>query len=472
MDELAAQRRAAGRWPLLVVGLALGGCVSMNEPGHEALTVARNPKLEVIGARGELTQRQANAVLAPLKLASPDADEMKVHLAVEQAVAGTPLYAGNRTRLLKDGGETFPEMFATIRAATRSVYLEYYIFEDVESDGVHMSELLQQKRAAGVEVAVIYDSIGSSSTGDAYLQTLRSAGVQLIAFNPVNPLKARFRWSVNHRTHRKILIADERVAIVGGINLATDYETGSSHGSQPKPGTAGRPAEYWRDTDLEIEGPAVAELVKIYRTHWQQQGGGPLPAAAESTVVTQAAGSDVIRIISSSPDALAPRYYSTVLSALNTARRRVRLTAGYFVPTHQEREALKAAARRGIDVQLLLPSKSDSPASLAVQHSSYADLMEAGVRIFERDGVILHSKAVTVDGVWSVIGSSNFDHRSVLFNDEVDAVVLGTETANGLEGLFRTDLESAHAIDRDKWRHRGISQRLHELFYRVTSAFL
>lgn len=473
MTKTAMGARAVGSRLLVLVCLTIGGCVSLNEPVTLPAVVPTNPALEVVGARGPLTQRQANAVLAPLKLASPDAGVMKMHLAIEQAVAGTPLIAGNRTHLLKDGWQTFPAMFAAIRAATRSVYLEYYIFDNVECGGMHLSDLLLQKRAAGVEIAVIYDSFGSSATSSAILDTLREAGVQLIAFNPLNPLKARFHWSINDRDHRKMLIADERVAIIGGINMATDYENGPPHGSEPEPASNGQPAPYWRDTDLKIEGPAVAALVKVYRDHWQQQGGAPLAAASEpGTDAPRAPGTDIIRIISSSPDALAPRYYATVLSAINTAQRSVRLTTGYFVPTRQERGALKAAARRGVDVELLLPSQSDSPASLAVQRSSYGDLMKAGVRVFERAGVILHSKAIVVDGVWSVIGSSNFDHRSVLFNDEVDAVVLGTETAGGLEALFRSDLESARRIDRADWEHRGASERIKELVYRATTAFL
>ena len=425
----------------------------------------------MIGSKGPLSQRQAAEVLRRLKLEAPDADALKVHLAVEQAVAGSPLSTGNSVQLLKDGTETFPAMYAAIRGAQRALYLEYYIFEDVECEGVHLSDLLLERRAAGVEIAIIYDSVGSSGTPAALFNKLREAGIRVLAFNPVNPLKKRFHWSINDRDHRKLLIADNRVAILGGINLATTYESAPSHSGQDAGGATAQQSKYWRDTDVAISGPAVDELAKLYRDHWRQQGGNELSAEMERSGVTST-GSEVIRIIGSSPDAFAPRYYATVLSAINTATRSVWITAAYFVPTLQERKALRAAARRGVDVRLLLPSQSDSALSLAVQHAAYSDLLEAGVKVFERDGVILHSKAIVVDGVWSVIGSSNFDHRSVLFNDEVDAVILGSDTAAAFERLFRDDLESAHEINRAQWARRSLVERMKELFWRTSTAFL
>jgi cardiolipin synthase len=453
-----------------LASVAVGACVALNEPGKQELTVPTNPRLEVIGAKGPLNSKQAAAVLHPLNLEAPDADALKVHLAVEQAVAGTPLYTGNRTRLLRDGGETFPAMFDAIKSATHSVYLEYYIFEDIAVERVHLSDLLASKRAAGVEVAVIYDSIGSNDTPAEFFDKLKAAGVRVTSFNPINPLKAKHRWSINDRDHRKMLIADDRVAIIGGINMATTYESGPSRGSEPSKPKPNGHAAYWRDTDLEIKGPAVAALVDLYREHWRQQSGADLPPIVDPPAVND--GTDTIRIIGSSPDAFAPRYYATVLSAINTAKRTVWVTAAYFVPTRQEKKALVAAAQRGVDVRLLLPSQSDSAPSLAVQRSSYSELLKAGVKVFERDGVILHTKAIVVDSVWSIIGSSNFDHRSVLFNDEVDAVVLGSETAGAFENMYKADLESAHPIVRHAWARRSIAERIKELFWRASTTLL
>jgi cardiolipin synthase A/B len=292
-----------------------------------------------------------------------------------------------------------------------------------------------------------------------------------VPFNPINPLRPHHR-SFNNRDHRKILVVDNRLAVIGGINMATTYESGPSGGLGSHQTDSSDQKPYWHDTDLEIAGPAVNELSKLFADHWQQQGGAPLVTMG-SIDPAPAAGSEVVHLVGSSPSSgFVPRYYATVLSAVNAAERSVWLTAAYFVPTHQEKVALALAARRGVDVRLLLPSHNDSPASLAVQRSSYGRLLAAGVRIYERDGVILHTKSMVVDGVWSAIGSSNFDHRSVLFNDEVDAVVLGNATALGMEELFRSDLAQGHAIELSGWRHRSLIERLREVLWSTCTTLL
>jgi len=172
----------------------------------------------------------------------------------------------------------------------------------------------------------------------------------------------------------------------------------------------------------------------------------------------------VVRIIGSTPDEKTPRFYVTLLSAIRNAEKNVWLTAAYFVPTDQEEEDLISVAKRGVDVRLLLPSDSDSKMALAVGRSHYGYLLEAGVKIFEVQNEVLHSKAASIDGVWTAVGSSNFDPRSVVFNDEVDAVVLGSGTANAFEDMFQKDLSRARAIDRESWRRRPLGQRLLELF--------
>jgi cardiolipin synthase A/B len=174
-----------------------------------------------------------------------------------------------------------------------------------------------------------------------------------------------------------------------------------------------------------------------------------------------------VRIIGSSPSELAFRYYATVLSAIGNAERRIWITAAYFVPTDEEKTALLRAARRGIDVRVLLPSHSDSAPALAIQHSHYSRLLKAGVKLYERDEGILHSKTLVVDSVWSVTGSSNFDHRSVLFNDEVDAVIIGKSTGEQLEKIFQNDVRQAHAVDLTNWRQRPLVERLRERFWLI-----
>lgn len=452
---------------LLALGLLLGGCASVPR-----VHLARTQQPEAIhfrGARGALSPQQEAAVLRRLARESPNADLLQRHLAIEQAIVGGPLTTGNGVTILRDGAQTFPAMFKAIREARQSLLLEYYILEDVESDGQLLSQLLLAKRAEGVDIAVIYDSVGSIRTPEAFFAQLRAAGVQLLAFNPINPLRSRGHWSLNDRDHRKILVADHRVGIVGGINLSVTYQSTRYR----LPGSQRRSPEppRWRDTDVQIVGPAVAELERLFRAQWTQQGGPPLAAGAGDQDI-EAGGDEVVHIIGSRPDAPMPRYYATVLSAIDTAEQRVWITAGYFVPTHQQKEALVDAARRGVDVRLLLPSKSDSSAALAIQHGTYGDLLKAGVRIYERDDVIVHSKTILVDGVWSVVGSSNFDYRSVLYNDEVDAVVVGRETTAQLERLFQADGERAQQIDLATWKRRSLRERSREIFWRVWSTLL
>jgi cardiolipin synthase len=289
-----------------------------------------------------------------------------------------------------------------------------------------------------------------------------------VQFNPVNPLTAGPSYSPNDRDHRKLLIVDGTTAIVGGVNLSAAYQ-GSSPGKSSAP--EGKFVGEWRDTDLEINGPVVAQLQKLFLDHWSVQKGPQLRASNFFPTVSPK-GTEVVRIIGSTPDKEIPRYYVTLLSAIRNAEKSVWLIAAYFVPTDQEEEDLINAARRGIDVRILLPDLSDSESSVAVQHSHYSDLLEAGVKIYETHDEVLHSKTVVVDGVWSVIGSSNFDHRSVIFNDEVDAVVLGTDTAGELEGMFENDLEKATQIDLSRWEGRPLSQKINEMLSRIWQRML
>jgi cardiolipin synthase len=370
------------------------------------------------------------------------------------------LVPGNRVEVLCDGKQTLPAMFTAIRAARRWVYLEYYVFEELRCGGEALSELLVGIRAAGVEVAIIYDAVGSQHTSSKFLETLEGAGIHLLPFDPVNPGKARGGWSPNRRDHRKLLIVDGRLAIVGGVNLSAHYEIAS-----PAP-RAGREADprRWRDTDLLLKGPVIAQLQRLFLNHWTEQNGPILPNVV-SRPEPRAPGRERVGIIASEPSCGRPRYYDALLSALRAARSRVWITAGYFLPTPEQKYALIEAAQRGVDVQLLLAAHNDSAAALAVQRSGYAELLRGGIRIHEREGVILHSKSVIVDACWSAVGSSNFDQRSVRFNDEVDVVVIGTRTADALGRVFLADIQSARVIEAEMWRRRPWHQRALELFW-------
>jgi cardiolipin synthase A/B len=429
----------------------------------ETLAGTHSPsEIEIMGARGPLSKKQSKVVLSRLAAQAPDAGALERHLAVEQAVAESPLFAGNHVTILRDGEQTFPAMFAAIHGANHYLYLEYYIFEDVSCNGEQLGDLLVAKAQEGVQVQLIYDGIGSISTPSEFFTRLRSAGIQVVQFNPPNPLHAGGHFALNARDHRKMLIADGTVVIVGGVNLSSTY--------QSAPGSTGSHQDVWHDTDLEISGPVVIELEKLFQEHWREQGGPALSSTDDAP--SRADGGEVMRIIGSTPKHLKSRYYVTVLSAIRNADRNIWITAAYFVPTHREKEDLIHAARRGVDVRLLLPSHSDSSPALQVQHSHYESLLRSGVKIYERNDGILHSKTMVVDGVWSITGSSNLDYRSVLFNDEVDAVVLGEATGEQLSTLFQSDLQQATPIDLETWRKRSMLTKLREQFWKLWEKLL
>jgi cardiolipin synthase len=460
----------------LVLCLALGACAQVPVVDEaDLLKASADSQIKVLGARGPLSARQSKALLGRLAEQAPGIGALERHLAVEQVVSESPLFTGNQVRILQDGAETFPAMFAAIGAARSYVYLEYYIFEDVSCDGESLSDLLVRQSRAGVHIRIIYDGIGSFGTDSAFFDKLRAAGMEVVEFNPPTPW--RHHSSFNSRDHRKLLVADGKLAILGGVNLSSTYESAPSIGlgGGSGDGTTGAPGaveDVWHDTDIQISGPVVPELERLFREHWREQQGVSLAAEADLGPPSQPTGDEVVRILGSSPEKLKRRYYVTVISAIRNAESSIWITGAYFVPTHQEKEGLIAAARRGVDVRLLLPSRSDSSPALAVQRSHYEDLLHAGVKIYERDDGILHSKTMVIDEVWSIVGSSNFDHRSVLFNDEVDAVVLGKETGAKLANDFQENIQHARAIDLEAWRARSALEHFREGFWKLWETLL
>lgn len=439
---------------LLSFCVLLAGCATVPnvDPVIEQSSKSAAPPT-IVGAHGPLSRQDAKALLARMGGKTDDTDLLRTHLVIEQEVADTPLLAGNNVHLLRDGDHTFSAMFAAIKSAKHTINLEYFIFEDVKNDNLSLGDLLIAKRKEGVAINVIYDGFGSADTPKIFFDHLKEAGVHIVQFNPLNPLHAA---SFNHRDHRKILVVDGTTAIAGGVNLSVTYESSREQRSTNPAVNRGKP---WRDTDMQIEGPAVADLQKLFLQHWAEQKG---PAIKEADYFPKIAvkGNEVVRIIGSAPAKGIPRYYITLLSAIQNADKSIYLSSAFFVPTRQEKQDLIDAAKRGVDVRLLLPGTSSSASSIEVQHSHYEDLLEAGVKIYECQHEILHAKTVTVDGVWSVIGSSNFDHRSVLFNDEVDVVVLGQETSQELKAMFDDDVKAARQIDLAAWKKRPALQNL------------
>jgi cardiolipin synthase len=382
------------------------------------------------------------------------------HLRVVESINQAPLVPGNATRVLVDGPEAYAAIFAAIGAARDHIHIESFIFEELEF-GQRLSDLLIAKQRAGVEVRILYDSIGSLSTPSAFFERLREHGICACEFNPVNPLRARL-LRVNHRDHRKIVIADGTIAFTGGINFHGVYRSGS----MPKLRRAQPTTEEgWRDTHLEIRGPAVHAPQRLFLDSWRKQDCTEGPERTYFPPVS-AQGDETIAVIGSSPDGMLSRMYLTLLSAIGYARHSIYVTAAYFAPDPATIAALQDAARRGVDVRLLLPGITDSGLVLAAGRSHYAELLAAGVRVYERHDALLHAKTVVIDGVWSTIGSSNIDWRSFCHNDEVNALVFGEAFGARMTRLFHDDLAAAIEIERDRWAARSTWDRTKEWFAR------
>jgi len=417
---------------------------------------------------------QSAEILAKLKRELPDSDIYWRHLAIEEAVAGNPLSTGNRVTLLQDGDQAFAAFFTAVDAARDHINMEFFIFEDTEHEGRHMFDLLIKKQTAGVQVNVLYDAIGSDKTPGEDFQRLRDAGVEVAEFNPLIPFmdkRPKF-YNPNRRDHRKILVVDGATGFTGGINISRVYSSGGSGGASSgdrKP--SNDPAEKWRDTQAMIEGPAVAQLQDLFMEHWKEVTGEELTGKNYRPKIADKGG-EVIRIIGSHPDDETPAFYITLLSAIRNAEEKVWIANPYFAPTDAQLEELIAAAARGIDVELLLQGKTDSPIVHDIAHSTYAKLLDAGVKIYEMDDVILHAKTATVDGVWSAVGSSNLDNRSVLFNTEVDAVILGRVPAQKMEERYAIDRAQAKQITPEDWAHRPIYDRAREFFSRFVAYWM
>jgi cardiolipin synthase A/B len=446
--------------------LAAAGCATL--PDTDALIQRHTAQaVRFENARGALSAKKNAAILAELKRKSGDIDILEEQIALEQEIVGSPLILGNQVTLLQDGTDTYSAMFAAIRKAQDHINLETYIIEDDET-GRQFADLLLEQQARGVQVDLIYDSFGGFKTPKAFFERLRQGGIEVLEFNPINPLSAKTPWLINNRDHRKLLLVDGRTAFIGGINISGVYSSGSV-GRRTE--TAAQDKIAWRDTDLQIEGPVVGELQKLFMQTWEKQRGKPLAPKAYFPALTPQ-GNDIVRAIGSTPDDPYSLMYLTLISAIGNAERQVYLTNAYFVPDTQLLKSLTDAAARGVDVKLILPSHSDSAVVFHAGRSHYSTLLKAGVKIYERLGALLHSKTAVIDGVWSTVGSTNLDWRSFLDNDEINAVILGRDFAQQMQAMFAKDLASSEAIDPERWEHRPLSFRFKEWMARVWGRLL
>ncbi|MCL4183801.1 MAG: cardiolipin synthase B [Burkholderiaceae bacterium] len=465
-------RRALAAGLLGFAALALGSCSTLPQTKPWTGPVPARELSRHVTVRGpdgplaESLQRRAIERLA----SAAKGDLATYHLRVLAAVQGeVNLYPGNAARLLVDGPATFAAMKAAISGARHRVLIESYIIDDADV-AREIGELLASKVAQGVPVALLYDALGSRTTDPAFFETLRARGIAVCAFNPVNPVQRPGYWGINHRNHRKVVVVDAATAFTGGINISQVYSSGS-FGSRRSARDADAPDNGWRDTQIELQGPVVAALAGIFERTWNAQGCHGTPGVAPRAKASRS-GDKIVKILTSDPDQGVNEIYGALLAAVRAAQRSVHLTMAYFAPGAEMVDALGEAARRGVDVVLILPGRSDFELVLHAGRSYYEQLLEAGVVIHETDHAIMHAKTAVIDGVLSTVGSSNMDWRSFVDNSELNAIVIDAGFGAEMEALFRRDRSVSRLVETQAWRERGWRQRLFEWVGRFAERWL
>ncbi|WP_353153527.1 cardiolipin synthase [Herminiimonas fonticola] len=446
--------RALIKFSLVALCFSLSACASLPEVRYLKTSLQPQDSATIQTASGTALSKQKTESLLAQKLRSAKIDLPEL-VALEEAATGSPLIAGNKLTLLNDGPQTMSAMMTAIKTAKDHVNLETYIFGD-EGLGEEFADLLIQKQREGVQINVIYDSIGSIKTKPEFFQRLRDGGVNLLEYNPVNPFKRMISWRLNNRDHRKILIVDGMIAFTGGINITDDYSSSSLFRSRSR----SRSNLGWRDTHIQVEGPAVASLQWLFMQTWVSQKTDDL-AARKYFPPLKPVGDKIVRVIASTPDGDYEIYKAYIL-AMQEAKLSIHITNSYFVPDAQMIEALTKAAQRGLDVKIVFPGVSDAGLVMHAGRSFYSQLLTSGVRIFELQASVLHAKTAVIDGYWSTVGSTNLDMRSFLHNSEVNLIALDQGFGSIMENAFNEDVKNSIEVTSEKWEQRPFSDRLHE----------
>ncbi len=362
-----------------------------------------------------------------------------IEAAINRAAAARPV-PGNRVTLLVDGAGTYEAMLTRIAGARRWIHLENYIIRD-DGVGRRFAEALAARARDGVAVRVLYDWLGSMGTSRRYWRDLRRAGVEVRSFNPPHLLQVFANLS---RNHRKLLVTDGTGAVTGGQCIGDEWIGDPSRGLEP-----------WRDTGVEITGPAATALDAAFEQTWRVSG-GVVPAAEHRPEVPAAGGAE-IRVLVGEPGR--ERAYRTLEYLTAGSIQRLWITDAYLVPPPRLAQALVDAAQDGADIRLLVPGTSDIAVVRNLTRIGYRRLLRAGIRIYEWDGPMLHAKTMVADGRWARIGTSNLNASSLLGNYEVDVLIEDVKFAGEMEALFRRDLEQSLEVER-RLRGRGRFQQV------------
>ncbi|WP_240421127.1 cardiolipin synthase [Paenibacillus periandrae] len=368
-------------------------------------------------------------------------------------ISDGPRSSNNEVRVLTDADEAYPAMLAAMEAAQNHIHLEIYTFRG-DAIGLTFLELLIRKARQGVRVRCIFDGVGSYQLKQRFLDQLREGGVEVYLF--LRPFIAFFDKRMNYRNHRRILVIDGYKGYVGGLNIGAEYM-----GANPKLG-------FWRDTHLELVGSVVHTLQAVFLKEWMfvsnehVTGDGLYPNL-------QKYGNKSAQIISSGPDTKQHKILQLYFGAITSARQQIILITPYFIPDPSLRMALKTAAISGLDVKIVYPLKSDSPAVNYAASSYFEELMEAGVRIYEYQKGFMHAKVLIIDDHFATVGSANADLRSFYSNFELNAVLFDNKTISRLKADCAIDLRNSTELQLEQFRRRSRWHRTKEIAARLLS---
>lgn len=353
---------------------------------------------------------------------------------------------GNAVQLLHNGDQTFPAMLAAIRAAKASINFEAFLFHS-DAVGALFRDALCERARAGVRVRVLLDGVGSSSEfSDEDEAAFRQAGCSFAYYHHAHSWRVD---KLNRRTHRRILVVDGTVGFTGGAGFAKQWE-----------GNADSP-DHWRDVHARLEGPIVAKLQGAFQQHWVRETGETISGAAEFPPLAHA-GKLRTQLIASHSFSVSPTSLVHAV-AFASAEKTIFITNAYCAPSRNQVDLLVAAARRGVDVRLLVPGRhNDQPMTKSAGRGAYGDLLEGGVKMFEYEPTMIHSKTMVVDGIFSMIGSSNFDARSAQINEELDITVYDEGFGAEMDGVFQRDLKVAKPYTLEEFKKRSAWERLSE----------
>lgn len=347
---------------------------------------------------------------------------------------------GNTVEVLQNGDGFFPAVMRDIAAARESVHVESYIWAESKI-GTQLGQLLAQKAKQGVEVRILVDASGGRDLKGDLQKMLEDAGAKVAHFHPV---RISNLGRLNNRDHRKLVIIDGRIGYTGGHGISDNW-TGHA---QDK--------EHWRDTALRMTGPVVNRLQSCFAENWIEET-GEIPAGEKYFPHLQPTGSTVAHVAYTSPSGSVSSVQILYYLAIKSAKRELLIQNPYLLPERQAIEALAEAVKRGVDVRVMVPS-TDATDSAIVQHAShhhFGSLLKRGVKLYEYKPTLLHQKIIVVDGIWSSVGSTNWDERSFQLNDEVNVGILDAAIAAQLRNAFFNDLRSAQERKFDEWQNRS-----------------